>query len=175
MTTIAYDGNGTIAGDLQSSFGDTRLPSATKKIIPVTHREERYLVGSSGSEPVAMELFRHFVLPRRLAGVPPPFQNKVEEKATVIAVHLSHKDGPRVYLLTICGSFTDITGSAWAIGSGREFSMGAMAHGATAEQAVHVASIYDLYTGPTTQVEQIARWRTAPVINFTKLVEHGAE
>ena len=48
-----------------------------------------------------------------------------------------------------------VEGKYWAIGSGAEFALGAMAAGANPEQAVHAALRFDVGTGPPVVVERL--------------------
>lgn len=50
---------------------------------------------------------------------------------------------------------TLLPGDFYAVGSGREFALGAMQCGATAATAVEVAKIYDIYTDGNVYVEKI--------------------
>ena len=46
----------------------------------------------------------------------------------------------------------------WAIGSGSQFAKGAMAVGASARDAVEVASAFDVYTGPPSETQVTVRF-----------------
>jgi hypothetical protein len=50
-----------------------------------------------------------------------------------------------------CGYLLPVAASYTAIGSGHQFAIGAMAHGATAEQAVAAAALHDKNTGGNIQ------------------------
>ena len=54
-------------------------------------------------------------------------------------------------------SLSQMTSQFWSLGSGAEYAKGAMALGATAREAVDVASSFDAYTGPSSEVV-VVRW-----------------
>lgn len=47
----------------------------------------------------------------------------------------------------------------WTIGSGRDFALGALAYGASLEEAVTIATRLDVYSGLPLQVEQITHYK----------------
>jgi hypothetical protein len=131
MTTIAWDGK-TLAGDRKTV--DVCVYGGTK-VFRVGHGEETYLVAASG--------------------------NSSDCDAFVEFAKKGFKDRPK---------FTDFTGiriakdgtitrydempnesvfksEMYALGSGGKYAIGAMAHGATAVEAVGIASSVDVYTG----------------------------
>ena len=55
-------------------------------------------------------------------------------------------------------SLSETENDFWAVGSGEEYALGAMAMGASAAQAVEVASQFDVYTGSVTENYVVVRW-----------------
>ena len=64
----------------------------------------------------------------------------------------------------ICSDFslTGLNQSAWALGSGTKFALGALAAGASAVEAVKVAARFDVYTGA-----DIDEWLVEPYVGLT--------
>jgi ATP-dependent protease HslVU (ClpYQ) peptidase subunit len=133
MSTVAWDGTH-LVGDCQATWGGT--PVKTHKVMHVPYKGTTYLIGWAGNEAQGIRFVEHFTK-KGLAGRP----------------ELS--DGTEI--LVICRNWAKVESGRdtsdimneprWAIGSGAEFAMGAMYAGATAEQAVQIATTLDVYTG----------------------------
>lgn len=179
MTTIAYAGNGHIAADSRRCSGDLISPVAVDKILLVQHNGKRYLVGMSGTPGFIAELVKHHLLreARQIAGIDRLFVASNPDTAnasSAIVVHLDEEAGHRVYHLDPNGLADDITGVPWAVGSGREYAMGAMAANADAQQAVAIAARFDAWTGGPIRSVSIEAMKRAPASNFKPLHASGA-
>jgi ATP-dependent protease HslVU (ClpYQ) peptidase subunit len=132
MTTIAWDGM-TLAGDRQATWGGT--PTLTTKVFKVKIGKKKYLVGAAGNTGDC-QAFVDFVK-GGFKGEP-----KYQE-FTGIAIDQSgcmrvYSENPNPCVLNP---------KFWAIGSGGDYALGAMAHGATAAEAVLIATELDVNTG----------------------------
>lgn len=140
MTTVAWDGT-ELAGDRKAVFGGTPMRIEQPKVARVRAPGGRIaLVGFSGAMSVVLA-YRHF-----MAGGPrPDYGDQSQDTALNI---LLIDDTCRVWFRT---SKRDIwewfNVEQWAIGSGCDYALGAMAAGATAREAVRIASKLDNGTG----------------------------
>ena len=134
MTTIAWDGK-TLAGDKQSTSGNT--PTVTVKVAKIKRGKEVYLVGFCGRLADGQAFFRF--VERDFQDAPP-----INDLSAMVI----KRDG------TVT-TYSDVNANPcalgkldyWAVGSGSDYALGAMAFGATAEQAIEVATKLDIYTG----------------------------
>lgn len=128
MTTIAWDGK-TIAADKRSSYHG----NPTSKL----HRmKDGSICGQSGDKETGLEMIAF--LDER--GKEPA---RGTEELTILRVH---PDGSA----EMChnkGQFFPVNFPFFAIGSGSDYAMGAMAAGATAAEAVEIAARFDKDTG----------------------------
>lgn len=178
MTTIAYSGNGHIAADSRRCSGDLIAPMSTDKLLLVQHIGKRYIVGMAGTPGFVVELLKHHLHrdARLIAGVDRLFtasNPSDDNRGSAIVVHLEAEGGHRVYYVDANGLADDITGIPWAIGSGREYAIGAMAQGADAEQAVAIAARFDAWTGGAIKSLPIETMKRAPLANFLTLTASG--
>lgn len=130
MTTIAYR-DGVLAADSLVTLGETALPGATKKITRLPSGD---LFGFCGALADGMMLLKALLdeeedLPTWRGGTTGVL---IEKKTGRISVYEGH--GPFIYEPARFG--------AW--GSGMEFALGALAAGASAEQAVKIATKFDI-------------------------------
>ena len=139
MTTIAWDGR-TLAADRRTTWGTTPVDGATRKIFVAHHPRGRLLVGCSGiaEETNAVWLW--------MTG-----QTDREPTVTDIRIMAVDEQG-RVFVGSKPGMWSAIGRRPWAIGSGCDYALGAMAAGADARQAVRIASRLDNGTGPDVDV-----------------------
>ncbi len=150
MTTIAYDGE-SIAADSRMVQGESLIvPRGVEKIRLIRAEGSRYVAAISGLPGLGMELVQHHIAGRTLGGMSRlfcPTTRSEGDTASAIVAHLDAQGGVRVYSVDAAGLATEITKGAFAIGSGREYALGAMASGASASDAVEVASKFDVFTG----------------------------
>jgi ATP-dependent protease HslVU (ClpYQ) peptidase subunit len=135
LTTIAYR-NGLLAADSQISYGTIRNGSSDK--IKVTRH---YLVALAGSTYLRGPLERWARLNCPEDEVPDALRDN-EDKFQAIFVN---EEGDA--FLYDHGFLVPINADYAAIGSGATLALGAMAHGASAEEAVRAASCHDKNTG----------------------------
>lgn len=135
MTTIAWDGK-ILAGDRLFSNGPVAIGESTKIF---KRKKDGALCGCSMNVALGTKFMQWFLKGER--GKPPSLRDG-EEWARVVTIH---PDGTITYHEPE-GSFKLET-NKFAIGSGMEFALGAMAMGAEADMAVRVASMYDTGTG----------------------------
>ncbi|ANZ48574.1 peptidase HslV family [Erwinia phage vB_EamM_ChrisDB] len=158
MTTIAYDGV-TLASDSQTTQGDIRLSNSAVKIFAAPHRdwavEGKRIVafGVAGNLHAANDLRAAMsTFAGHKAGDPFP------EGVTFAFIAIAED-----HTVFVGGKYSDDTRS-WvveaqapiAVGSGGDFAMGAMAAGAKAEDAIRVASKFDVKTNDS--VSSIVCW-----------------
>lgn len=129
MTTIAYR-DGVLAADSLMTVGDTRAGTMTK-----IYRQGRLLIGFSGRSS-NFESFRSWVK----AGAEGRFASEGGN------VFIIPPEGPAVIWGDNDYPWRE-SSDYWALGSGEHFALGAMAMGATAEEAVRVTATWDLATG----------------------------
>lgn len=141
MTTIAFDGR-TVAADRQMTIGGTAVKSPFAKISRVKYEGAKSVVGfSSGNvchvAPVIDWMHR---------GCP--------NDDTKPDIHTEGKDfslmlvnAAGVFYATESLNLIPIGNIPWAIGSGADFALGAMAAGASAKRAILLTMDLDTSTG----------------------------
>lgn len=136
MTTIAFDGL-TIACDGQIS-SCLRLTTSYKKL-----RQFGDLYASAAGDLDCIELFFNWVdeglEPHDFPALNQGFEGLIAQKGSKVVYTYSHR-----------GMMVPFK-APYAIGSGSHLALGAMMAGATAEQAIKIASKLDLYTGGRVQ------------------------
>jgi ATP-dependent protease HslVU (ClpYQ) peptidase subunit len=132
MTTIAFDGK-TLAADSQSTTGSTR-----GRAVKIAKSADGFVVAGAGEFAVVKQWIRWV-----LDGRPAERQPELADEATVIVLE------PRGRAVMFSGSAVSqpLPRKQWAIGSGSDFALGAMAMGADARTAVKVACRFDVYSG----------------------------
>ncbi|QIG71165.1 putative HslV family peptidase protein [Rhizobium phage RHph_TM39] len=129
MTTVAYR-NGILAADSLINVSGTRVG----KIVKV-RRINDYLVGFSGDVACSMRFIRGFELSE--------FKYPVPSDMTALIVDRKNR-----VMRVEGGEFFEFLRTDYdSIGSGFNFALGAMAHGANAVDAVKCAMKHDVYTG----------------------------
>ncbi len=135
MTTIAYDGK-TLAADSRRSLDGVAIPVPVKKI------RERVVDGRSlvwalaGTYADTDALVDAFVSGKLLPSL----------DSVLLLAEISG-GSHRMWLVGSRGDADEITGSPYAIGSGREYALGALTCGASAVEAVRAAGKWDSGTG----------------------------
>lgn len=140
MTIIAWDGR-TLAGDRMSTVGGTPIRDAEPKVHRMRAPNGRLaLFGFSGNSS-----FRSAYLHWLCGGEEPQIKQGETMNWAIVAIV-----EPRwVYYRSDTANRWDLFGamSYWAIGSGADYALGAMEHGATARQAVRIATLLDNQCG----------------------------
>ncbi len=137
MTTIAYR-DGVLAADTRATSGDVIVGSSALKIA----KRGRVMAAASGTSAYArrfMDWFRS-----GMKGDPPPSIDPNDHDTFCWGLLVTGDD--RRVLLQQPGWIVE-RGPYFAMGSGRDFALGAMAHGASAEEAVRAAIAHDVYSG----------------------------
>lgn len=141
MTTIAYR-DGVMAADSQGTSGDVAACTRIKMF-----EAHGWLIGGAGNSTCLEEFQSWFIQERadgKLGPCPPSLQTK-DGAWNVLCVSIEQ---PTVVYQLEDGRWPyRIFGKYHAIGSGYAIALGAMAAGATAEQAVKAAIKHDIYSG----------------------------
>jgi ATP-dependent protease HslVU (ClpYQ) peptidase subunit len=135
MTTIAWDGK-VLASDSRTTWGTTPVDGSTRKIFVAHHPKGKLLVGCSGVEEEANAVWQW------MTG-----RTDVEPTVTDLRIMAVDEAG-RVFVGSKPGRWSCVGRRKWAIGSGCDYALGAMAAGASARQAVRIAATLDTGTGP---------------------------
>lgn len=149
MTTIAYR-NGTMACDSRGYTGG-KSPIGSK--CKIERLEDGTLLGASSTVPGGGEQIRKWYKD----GCPKDVDYNLPDKFTMLAVKAS---GEAFYAddnLMLSGP---LTADYFAIGSGLDFALGAMAAGQSAIMAVNIACELDV-------------WSEGPVFSLTHFEKHG--
>ncbi|HYE00929.1 MAG TPA: hypothetical protein VEH84_16215 [Alphaproteobacteria bacterium] len=142
MTTIAYR-DGIMAADSQVTGGDV-VRGTAKKIFRIND----LLVACCGGSDEAEE-FRQWLRAGAAQGDRPRFRDDSRFSAMTVDA-----DGAVNIWNKFC--VPQLADAPFhALGSGNELALGAMAFGASAEQAVNVACSLDIYSGGPIQVEYL--------------------
>lgn len=143
MTTIAFDGF-TLAGDRQSTYGNTPVRTRPKVHRVTAPDGRRFIVGMAG---LAADARAYLQWLRGEITGRPPF---VDMSAMLI------DDARRIWIYNDKShGYEQIHTRQWAIGSGCDYALGAMAAGADAVAAVKIASRLDVCTGMGVSVLRI--------------------
>jgi hypothetical protein len=132
MTTIAWDGR-TLAADKQSTSGGTPTPT-TKIFEAISPDGERWIYGCSGQSAMCQEFTR-----RLNAGLPMTDMTDFD----VLAVD----PAGGVWWASHNLVWSRMQVKNWAMGSGADYALGAMAAGASAAAAIDIAMRLDVNTG----------------------------
>lgn len=135
MTTIVWDGV-SMAADRMSVSGCTGNSRITK-----IRKIRGFLVGFSGSAYIGLSLLDWFGSGADKESY--PGNDEGEDSGSLLVITPDRK----IIVYEGRGVPIEFNHSMHAIGSGSEFALGALAMGATAERAVEVASMLDVYSG----------------------------
>ncbi|RWB95563.1 MAG: hypothetical protein EOQ56_27840 [Mesorhizobium sp.] len=141
MTTICYR-DGVLAADSRAYAGD-KMPMGYKTKI---HRlKGGYLVGASSRDVGTTDAFVDWCAGHANKGKHPGLQGHQHE-INVQGILVDPEGGVHYWYGQRCFS-GPLKDDYFAIGSGEQFAYGAMKAGASAEEAVRIASECDSYTG----------------------------
>lgn len=132
MTTVVWDGK-TLAADSQSTTGTVRGTAAK-----IAKNADGFLIAGAGSHAVVSQWIAWV-----MAGLPPDNQPASVDDSTLIIID----PRGRARLFADVPVAQPVPRKKWAIGSGSDIALGAMAMGADARQAVKVACKLDVYSG----------------------------
>lgn len=146
MTTIAWDGRFLVA-DRQATDGYGHKRDASK-ILPL--KDGRIFAGCGDWWDVQR-------VHQYLNGVGSKPESK--DSAGTIGMLWAPKEGRMHTVASVGGEIVmmPITESRFAIGSGREYALAAMACGKNAAEAVEIAHVFDAFTGPRIDVFDLKR------------------
>lgn len=134
MTTIAWDGV-TLASDRKATMGGTPVPF--RKIWRI-EGERTLLCGASGDAYLATAWRRWM----ERQGEPPPIPTDPGDMYVMVI-----DEHRRIWTADLRRIYTRVRYPYWAIGSGADYALGAMAAGETAAKALRIASRLDTGTG----------------------------
>ncbi|MFA5567960.1 MAG: hypothetical protein WC972_04855 [Trueperaceae bacterium] len=137
MTTIAYR-DGVLAADTQVNNGSARVGTVQK----VHRRADGHMAAGTGDFSYTQRFIAWFLGGE--AGEP-PLPKRGDDGNDEGQGFIFRPDG-RIVCFEGTGP-NELTAPYWAQGSGRNFALGAMAHGASAEEAVQAAMRHDVWTG----------------------------
>lgn len=154
MTTIAYK-DGILAGDTRVTSSYTNVLNVMKIASRMFNAETQLIAAVSGDLATLSNVRKWISSADTAANVldtAPTLLNDSDEVLLiehdlvnkVTRVYILYKDGSPVLIQPRNGII--------AIGSGKEVALGAMSAGATAKEAVEIASIWDKSTGDATTV-----------------------
>jgi ATP-dependent protease HslVU (ClpYQ) peptidase subunit len=133
VTTVAFK-DGVIASDSQitcEGIAESTMPKIARNVVGD-------LAGASGSAAFIHAFLTWFAGGEKGEAAPSPTEN---DGGIIVraggSIECYEHPGPSPFVLTA---------KTYAIGSGRKLALGAMAFGASAEEAIKVAAQYDIYT-----------------------------
>jgi ATP-dependent protease HslVU (ClpYQ) peptidase subunit len=132
MTTIAFDGH-TLAADRQSTWGGTA--TKTRKIFRATHADGRRMIYGCAGLTHECQAYTRWI------------DGKIERPEFTDLSILSIDQKGRIWHANQTMLWVRIMTKQWAIGSGCDYALGAMAAGKSAAEAVRIASKLDVGTG----------------------------
>ena len=172
MTTVAIDHNLTLAADSQATEGNVRLQSPVQKLFVVGNETSGYFhVGIAGRYAEALcfinyledSLERARLQEGTFIAIPEAISEDLENFNAIIV-------SPDHEIFVYEGSRFFVPASApYAIGSGADFALSAMACGKSAKEAVEVAIKFDVFSGGN--IEEL----NAPVLPERVTVEELEE
>lgn len=133
MTTIAWDGT-TLAADRQSTWGGTPIP--TRKVFKLQAPDGSFILYGGSGNSIQLGSFHRWLTGE--AGVMPSIAD-----AQFMMIDQRH----RVWIAHNSMDWHHIYVKRWAMGSGADYALGAMGHGATAREAIRIAARLDTGTG----------------------------
>lgn len=142
MTAIAYR-DGVMAADSLAECHGIVLGSVRK----IARRRDGALAGAAGMEMVCAEFIRRFV-----AGTDEDYRPELKDERDFSAVIVT-PDG-QIWQANAQGRFL-IDAPFYVDGSAYQLMIGAMAAGASAEEAVRIAIKYDTRCGGAVQIERL--------------------
>lgn len=133
MTTIAWDGT-TLAADRQSTWGGT--PIRVRKVHKLRAPDGSFILYGGSGNSIQLGAFYRFVTGQT-------WRQPCIDDAQFMMIDAQR----RVWIAQNNMDWHRIDVRRWAMGSGADYALGAMDHGASAREAVEVASRLDTGTG----------------------------
>jgi len=144
MTTIAYK-SGVIAADRRVSLDYLYTSGPTKIARKVFGQGQLIVLCSGAGNGPNMEIWKDWVLAGSQMEDRPSSLSHEQEYVAGLEIRLYPGKDPQILYHGQLG-YREITSPFWAIGSGKDLAIGAMAMGATAIQAVQIAYHFDPHT-----------------------------
>jgi hypothetical protein len=144
MTTIAFK-DSFVAADTALSLSSERRYSSVQKLI----WRDDILFAYGGVWALHDAWIKWY-----LNGADPASYPTCKDQDEGCSQFLVFRDGA-VYDFSSNRPYPQTVIGPYAIGTGREYALGAMAHGASAGEAVKAAMVWDVYTGGEVQVSHI--------------------
>lgn len=148
MTTIAYR-DGVMAADSRASYGDFVVPAGTRKLFRLKNGS---VAAVTGSEPIWRAILNWLDTDRT---EPQPNPQISDSRGTIIVMNAAGE----IEVFEDGFSYPE-TSSFMAYGSGQPVALGALYSGASAEEAVRIATLVDKHSGgdvqtmrPTVQIK----------------------
>lgn len=138
MTTIAFDGY-TLAYDTRMTQED--FPTA-ELCLPKARLIHGHYICCAGNLEASQDLYDEI---SNCASFELWLAQKPDTKFSDLDVMVIRACDGQVYTHSP-KTFIPIKNKLWSVGSGRKYALGAMAEGATAVKAVHIASWFDIHT-----------------------------
>lgn len=136
MTTIAFDGV-TLAADKQATIGNM------KRTCTKVHEINGLQVAVSGQLTTGLALIEWV----RNGRDPADFPEDVEDEENGVSAYLIVIENKQVIVYEASPIPIFFEDTYFASGSGKDFALAAMESGKTAEEAILIASKYDIFTG----------------------------
>jgi ATP-dependent protease HslVU (ClpYQ) peptidase subunit len=149
MSTVAWDGK-TLAADRQRTMGGT--PIAFEKTFTMHMRGGEYHFAMTGSVQNANK-FKEWVI----RGMNPNLKPALTDEFSAIMVNQSADKSVSAVLYEADLIATPLERGNWAMGSGADFALGAMAMGADAVKAVEIAIELDVHSGIGITAVEVAK------------------
>lgn len=140
MTTIAWDGK-SIAGDRLMTIGGTPVTSPESKIRKLTYDGQPALAGHSGTSEYGRALVAWIADGCRPGDAPELRTDEDNGCAAMVCT----REGVTLFSNSVRGVF--LGKIRWAMGSGADYALGAMAAGASAKRAAEIAIALDVNSG----------------------------
>lgn len=153
MTTIAYR-DGIMVSDSRAFAGNSSFIGSKEKIFQLP---DGGLIGISTNKPGLGESFAAWMHKRMLSGtsLTEPAQDAPGRGEHELTALMVLSDGTVLYFHDSSEPAGPLSAPYFAIGSGDRYAMGAMAMGASAEEAIQVAARYDPWTAAPLNVWKI--------------------
>lgn len=168
MTTIAYR-NGFLAADTRAYSGGPQPMGQKQKINRVQNSDGLYSsFGISTAHPGLSEEVRDWFLSDKETDHEPVLNGRSFEALEILS------DGRIFYYHDSFVPAGPLTGEYFAIGTGSEYALGAMALGASATEAVQIGAQFDAWTGgvvqhvsvfPDQEVEEVKEIEDAEIVD----------
>lgn len=143
MTTIVYK-DGVMACDTYVTGNGARLTGGIMKVVRLASGA---LLGSSGEGDIRplIDILNKVTKPSQLPK-PLDLAELKQNFEAILVLPKGQRFWVRCYQDGATGNIVPITDNAFAVGSGEQFAMGAIAAGASPREAVRIACKYDNYS-----------------------------